>query len=61
MPDEGAVERNVKQAQIALERASQRNGGQHIYPTPPASVTGVQSGGLSRAVGGERNPVGGEK
>lgn len=39
--DDGAIERNVRVNQIALERASQRNGGQHQYPSPPSSVTGV--------------------
>jgi hypothetical protein len=42
--DNGAVERNIEFNQVALDRAAQRNGGQNVPPSPPASVTGVTSG-----------------
>ena len=41
MSDAGAVGRNVVANQVALERASQRNGGQNIPASPPSSVTGA--------------------
>jgi len=41
MADPGCVERNVLQHHIALQRASARNGGEHVPTTPPDSVTGV--------------------
>jgi len=37
--DPGAISRNTEAARIALERASQSNGGQNPPPTPPQSVT----------------------
>ena len=41
MSDPGAVARNQQVNQIALERASQRNGGQNIPSQAPSSVTGA--------------------
>jgi len=41
MSDPGSVERNTQQAAIALQRASQRNGGQNVPSSPPSSVTGA--------------------
>jgi hypothetical protein len=58
MADPGAVERNVMYADIALQRASQRNGGQSAVPTVPSSVTGADAV-PSQAVN-TTNPYGGE-
>jgi hypothetical protein len=58
--DPGAIERNQMVNDIALQRASQRNGGQNIPASNPQSVA-AGDGVPSRAVGGERNPIkGGE-
>jgi hypothetical protein len=59
MPDDGAVERNLRVNRIALERAAQRNGGQNLPDLAPDLV--VQTDRPVRAVSGERNPIkGGE-
>ena len=56
MADPGAVERNVMYADIALQRASQRNGGQNAVPS---SVTGADAV-PSQAVNTTNPPNGGE-
>jgi len=38
MPDDGAVERNLRVNRIALERAAQRNGGQNLPDLAPDLV-----------------------
>jgi hypothetical protein len=55
MSDPGSVERNAQHAAIALERASQRNGGQNIPASPPESVTAATV--PSRAVDNPRRAM----
>jgi len=57
MSDPGAIDRNARAAQIALDRASQRNGGQNIPASAPASVLGTDSV-PSMAVNGPRRRTG---
>ena len=54
--DDGAVERNERVNRIALERAAQRNGGQHIPDLAPDRV--VQTDFPSQAVDVPRRQVG---
>lgn len=56
--DRGSVERNIDVNMTALQRAATRNGNQNPPVYPPASVTGDNGSGLSRAVGSEGPYVG---